>query len=220
MKNKKNKKQHKKLQEEQINKENIQVEEQADTKDNNSVKKESIMQEKKNKQNIDNTKKNSEEIKNATKQIFKQIIIAISIMLYFIIINYAYEHMKTDRLINDIKIFSGAFLVLGIYFLEKAYKNEKLNSLIYSIESFVLSAHSLSILYVITRFNFDFRLYLLTSSFIFSIYYILKSIVIYTKGERQYLKSLSDIPEIVKNEKPVVKKATKKRNNKNGKEKC
>ena len=173
MKNKKNKKQHKKLQEEQINKENIQVEEQADTKDNNSVKKESIMQEKKNKQNIDNTKKNSEEIKNATKQIFKQIIIAISIMLYFIIINYAYEHMKTDRLINDIKIFSGAFLVLGIYFLEKAYKNEKLNSLIYSIESFVLSAHSLSILYVITRFNFDFRLYLLTSSYIFSIYYIL-----------------------------------------------
>lgn len=220
MKNKKNKKQHKKLQEEQINKENIQVEEQADTKDNNSVKKESIMQEKKNKQNIDNTKKNSEEIKNATKQIFKQIIIAISIMLYFIIINYAYEQMKTDRLINDIKIFSGAFLVLGIYFLEKAYKNEKLNSLIYSIESFVLSAHSLSILYVITRFNFDFRLYLLTSSYIFSIYYILKSIVIYTKGERQYLKSLSDIPEIVKKEKPVVKKATKKRNNKNGKEKC
>ena len=220
MKNKKNKKQHKKLQEEQINKEIIQVEEQADTKDNNSVKKESIMQEKKNKQNIDNTKKNSEEIKNATKQIFKQIIIAISIMLYFIIINYAYEQMKTDRLINDIKIFSGAFLVLGIYFLEKAYKNEKLNSLIYSIESFVLSAHSLSILYVITRFNFDFRLYLLTSSYIFSIYYILKSIVIYTKGERQYLKSLSDIPEIVKKEKPVVKKATKKRNNKNGKEKC
>ena len=220
MKNKKNKKQHKKLQEEQINKENRQVEEQADTKDNNSVKKESIMQEKKNKQNIDNTKKNSEEIKNATKQIFKQIIIAISIMLYFIIINYAYEQMKTDRLINDIKIFSGAFLVLGIYFLEKAYKNEKLNSLIYSIESFVLSAHSLSILYVITRFNFDFRLYLLTSSYIFSIYYILKSIVIYTKGERQYLKSLSDIPEIVKKEKPVVKKATKKRNNKNGKEKC
>ena len=178
------------------------------------------MKNKKNKQNIDNSKKNSEEIKNATKQIFKQIIIAISIMLYFIIINYAYEHMKTDRLINDIKIFSGAFLVLGIYFLEKAYKNEKLNSLIYSIESFVLSAHSLSILYVITRFNFDFRLYLLTSSYIFSIYYILKSIVIYTKGEREYLKSLSDIPEIVKKEKPVVKKATKKRNNKNGKEKC
>ena len=44
----------------------------------------------------------------------------------------------------------------------------------------------------------------------FAIYYVLKSTVIYTRARMKYLKSLSDISEIVKDE-PVVKEA-KKRN--------
>ena len=44
-------------------------------------------------------------------------------MIYFIVLNLAYNTMKSDRLIGDIEVFSGAFLVIGIYLLEKAYKN-------------------------------------------------------------------------------------------------
>ena len=71
--------------------------------------------------------------------------------------------------------------------------------------------HALFINHVITIYDFDFRVYLLTSSYIFAIYYVLKSIVIYTKARMKYLKSLSDVSEIVKDE-PIIKEAKKRKN--------
>ena len=76
----------------------------------------------------------------------------------------------------------------------------------------MLSLHSLSIMHIITIYKYDFRFYLLTSSYIVSIYYVLKAIIFYTKGRREYLNSLSDISEIVKKDEPVVKEAKKRTN--------
>lgn len=145
------------------------------------------------------------------KKIYTSIVVAIGIMIYFIVLNLAYNTMKSDRLIGDIEVFSGAFLVIGIYLLEKAYKKDSGTLAISAIEAFVLSIHSLTIMHVITMLNFDFRLYLLTSSYLFAIYYILKSIFIYTKGRRDYERTFSDIPEIVKKDEPKKKEATKKK---------
>lgn len=146
------------------------------------------------------------------KVIFKNLLKAIGIMCYFIILNFAYTRMNLDRLINDIEVFSGIFLVLGLVFLERAYKKDDGKIAISGIELLCLSMHSLSINHVITFYKYDFRLYLLTSSYIFAIYYVLKSIVIYTKEKRKYLKDLSDISEIVKEE-PIKKEAKKRRKN-------
>lgn len=145
------------------------------------------------------------------KKMFRNLLKAIGIMAYFIVLNLAYSNMKQERLVNDIEVFAGAFLVVGIIFLEKAYKRDDGNIAITGIEFLVLSLHSLSIMHVITLFQYDFRFYLLTSSYIVSIYYVLKSIILYTKGRKEYLNSLSDISEIVKKEEPVIKEA-KKRN--------
>lgn len=144
--------------------------------------------------------------------IFKNLLKAVGIMGYFIILNIAYTKMNLDRLINDIEVFSGIFLVLGLVFLERAYKKDDGKIAISGIELLCLSMHSLSINHVITFYKYDFRLYLLTSSYIFAIYYVLKSIVIYTKEKRKYLKDLSDISEIVKEE-PIKKEAKKRRKN-------
>ena len=122
------------------------------------------------------------------KKIQNCIIMAIGIMIYFVILNLAYTNMKLDRLLGDIEVFAGAFLVVGIYFLEKSYKDDKGSLAILAIEFFVLSIHSLTIMHVIKMLEYDFRLYLLTSSYIFAIYYILKSIVFYTKDRREYAK--------------------------------
>ena len=65
--------------------------------------------------------------------------------------------------------------------------------------------------------KYNFRFYVLTFSYIFSTYYVLKCIIIYTKERRKYLESLSDISDLVKEDKPIVKEA-KKRNNKSKKE--
>ncbi|MGN1297190.1 MAG: hypothetical protein ACI4VH_01980 [Clostridia bacterium] len=145
------------------------------------------------------------------EKIFKNLLSAIGVMLYFIVLNFAYTRMDLQRLVQDIEVFAGAFLVLGIWLLEKAYKADKGEIALNGIELLALSLHSLSIMHVITLFKYDFRLYLLTSSYIISIYYVFKSIVIYTKDRKEYLKGLSDISEIVKEEEPVKKEAKKRK---------
>lgn len=143
------------------------------------------------------------------KKMFGNLLRAVGIMFYFMILNLAYSTMKQERLIGDIEVFAGAFLVAGIIFLEKAYKRDNGTMGITGVEFLFLALHSLSIMHVITMLKYDFRLYLLTSSYVFSIYYVLKSIVLYTKGRKEYLNSLSDISEIVKKEEPIKKEAKK-----------
>lgn len=174
---------------------------------NDIITKEETKEDKKNKK-----KKLPKEIsQEILKKMFGNLLRAVGIMLYFIILNLAYSTMKQERLIGDIEVFAGAFLIVGIVLLEMAYKKDNGSIAISGIECLFLSLHSLSIMHVSTLFKYDFRFYLLTSSYIFSIYYVLKAIVLYTKGRREYLKSLSDISEIVKKDEPVIKEA-KKRN--------
>ena len=144
------------------------------------------------------------------KKIFKNLILAIVVMIYFIASNILYTQFELDKMELITKIFSGVFLLSGIVILEIAYKKESGTLLITTLELFVLAIHALFINHVITIYKFDFRTYILTSSYIFAIYYVLKSTVIYTKARWQYLRSLSDISEIVKDE-PIIKEA-KKRN--------
>lgn len=159
-----------------------------------------------------NNKKIPKEIsQEILKKIFKNLLKAIGIMFYFIILNLAYSTMKQERLAGDIKVFAGTFLIVGMLFLEKAYKKEKGSIAITGMEFLFLSLHSLSIMHVIALFKYDFRFYLLTSSYLFSIYYVLKAIILYTKERKDYLNSLSDISEIVKKDEPIKKEA-KKRN--------
>lgn len=162
-------------------------------------------------ENETETKKLPEELK---KRLRNNFFIAVGIIIYFGILILAHAKMKLDRLSCDIEIFASVFLLLGIYMLEKSYKKDNGKVAINAIELLVLAFHSLSITYIITLLNYDFNKYLIISTGAFSIYYILKAIIIYTKNRKEYLDSLSDISEIVSEEKPIVKEATKKQTNK------
>ena len=144
-------------------------------------------------------------------KIIKNLLKAVGVVCYFIVLSFAYTRMNLDRLVTDIEVFSGAFLVLGILALEKSYKDENGSLAITGIELLVLSMHSLSIMHVIALFKCDFKTYMGISSLVAFGYYLLKGIISYTKERREYLKGLSDISEIVKEEEPVKKEA-KKRN--------
>ena len=141
--------------------------------------------------------------------VYKNILIAVIIMIYFIIINSMYYKFDNTMLLNILKVLSIAVLFFGIIVLEIAYRKEKGNLGINAIEIIVLAGHTLSITHIVQLQKFEFANYILVSSYIFSIYFLLKSIIIYTKEKRDYLKSLSDIREIVVND-PVKKNATKK----------
>lgn len=145
------------------------------------------------------------------KKMFGNLVRAVGIMCYFMILNLAHLTMQQERLIGDIEVFAGVFLLVGIIFLEKAYKKDEGSIAITGVEFLFLSLHSLSIMHVITLFQYEFKFYLLTSSYLIAIYYVLKAILLYTKGRKEYLNSLSDISDIVKKDEPIKKEA-KKRN--------
>ena len=156
-------------------------------------------------------KRNNKEIR---KKIFENIIIAIAMMIYFIIINFSYLRMSENILLDGIKIASLVILFLSIIIFEIAYKKDSGRIAINGIEVLVLAIHTLTIWTVINRFKIDFGKYILFSTYTFAIYYILKSIIIYTIEKRKYLDSLSDIHEIVSNE-PIKKEAKKRKNKEN-----
>ena len=148
------------------------------------------------------------------KKIFENIIIAIAIMIYFIIINFSYLRMDESILLQGIKIASIVILFFSIIIFEVAYRKDSGRIAINGIEVLVLAIHTLTIWTVINRFKIEFDTYVLISTYTFAIYYILKSIIIYTIEKKKYLDSLSDIHEIVSNE-PIKKEAKKRKKKEN-----
>ena len=148
------------------------------------------------------------------KKIFENIIIAIAMMIYFIIINFSYLRMEESILLQGIKIASIVILFFSIIIFEVAYRKDSGRIAINGIEVLVLAIHTLTIWTVINRFKIEFDTYVLISTYAFAISYILKSINIYTIEKKKYLDSLSDIHEIVSNE-PIKKEAKKRKNKEN-----
>ncbi|MCI9064167.1 MAG: hypothetical protein HFJ17_06155 [Clostridia bacterium] len=151
-----------------------------------------------------------EKRKKVNKDIYENIIIAVAVMLYFIIINFSYFRLDEKYILIGLKSMSMVILLLSIVIFEIAYRKDSGKLAIYGIESLVIAAHTLSIIHVVQIAKLQFTIYILSSSYTFVIYYILKSMIINTIEKRRYLKSLSDIKEIVSIE-PIKKEATKKK---------
>lgn len=157
--------------------------------------------------------------KESIRKIAINLSLAIFCVIYFLIINIAYNSLSIETFEKVTHIFSGIFVLVGIIFLEKLYKEESGKKAITAIEFFTLGIHSISLIYVMSKYKIELKEYLIGSSYIFSIYYIIKTIIIYFKARKKYLSSLSDVKEIVKKEKPIKKEAKKRRKKKINKNK-
>lgn len=172
---------------------------------------------KNNKENQNKEKQLEAEMKNKiNKEIFFNIIIAIILLAYFFLIPVIQNKFLNENIFEYLRIPATVFFLLTLIFLEMSYKKDSGKVFLRGIEFAIISAHTLSIQYIITKYNINLQLYLTISSYVFAIYYVLKSIIIYTKMRREYLKSLSDISDIVKEEEPQKKEATKKKTNTKG----
>ena len=149
--------------------------------------------------------------KSENLKIFENVIIGISIMIYFLVLNSLYTNVENSVCTYVIKISCMVILLISILIFEIAYRKDSGKLAINGIEVLVLASHSLSMMYVVEKQKFDFTLYILTSSYVFAIYYILKSTIIYTIDKRKKIKDLSDIREIVGNQ-PTKKEAKKRKN--------
>lgn len=147
------------------------------------------------------------------KRIKKDIIIAICLITYVLILSLAYSRMNIDRLSKDIEVFAGTFLVLGLLTLEKAYKFDNGKIAITAIELLVMSFYSLSIKHITALIKIEFINYMFISAGIIAVYYFIKEIILFTKQKRKDLEALSDISEIVKKDEPIKKEAKKRNKN-------
>lgn len=167
---------------------------------------------------IDNT--NEEKNKTSFKEFLKNnsttrnILINIAysaiIMIYFIIFNLQYPTLNEFALKQFIRISTLAFLGISIIMLEIGFRKDSKSVFVNGIEFAVLATFILLIQHMPKILECNDNTYILIGSYLFAIYYILKSGILYTKEKQDELKSLSDIKEIVKEE--PTKKATKRKN--------
>lgn len=134
------------------------------------------------------------------------------IMIYFMFFNIQYEAVSELILAKYINISSIAFLIIAIMIIEISYKKEDDNILIYGLEFLALAIFTLLIKHIPKLLGCNTQTYILVGSYLFAIYYMLKSTILYTKERQEELKKFSDIKEIVKDE--PIKKASKRRNKK------
>lgn len=130
--------------------------------------------------------------------IFKNIILAIGIILFFIFINLGYNNIASSIYLIDLKVFSVVILGIAILTFEKAYKKDSGEYTIYGIEILVLAIFTLLLNYIYSTYNSKFIYIVNTISMIFAIYYVMKSIIIYKKMRNKALKKVSDIRKIIR----------------------
>ena len=132
------------------------------------------------------------------------------IMIYFMFFNIQYEVLTENILSKYINISSMIFLGLAIIMIEISYKKEKDSIFLYGVEFLLLAIFVLLIKHIPKLLDCNTQTYILIGSYLFAIYYMLKSTVLYTKERQEELKSFIDIKEIVKD--VTIKKETKRKN--------
>ena len=145
------------------------------------------------------------------KKIIKNSIVAALILLSFVGIFVAYSVVQDNMFTRIWQGITMSLLVVSIVIFEFAYKKDSGTLALNGIEILVLACFALTIEYIKIRFNVEIKIYTIVFGVVFLVYYLLKTFIIYTSGRKQVLNSLSDIAEIVKEDKPKKKVAVKRK---------
>lgn len=138
-----------------------------------------------------------EELEKINQHIFYNVLVALGVILYFIFLNLGNMNIKSEIYITDLKVFSMCILFLAIVLMEKAYKKDNGEIAIYGIEMIVLALATVSLIYIKLMLSTRYTYIVTSISYIFAIYYLIKSIVIYLRKRKTYF--INDMKEIIKN---------------------
>lgn len=158
-----------------------------------SVKLEEIKQSLKN-----DNKLPKEEDQKINKSIFKNIIIAILIIIYFIFLNLGKVNIKAEVYQTDLKVFSICTLLIAIILIENAYKKDSGEIALYGIEMIAVSIVTLSLIYINLILSNRYVYIVNSISCIFAIYYLIKAIVLYIRKRKKYF--VDDMKEMMDKE--------------------
>lgn len=146
----------------------------------------------------DKKKMPKEEKKKIRKVAFRNIFVAIGIIIYFLFLSLGYINIDNNIFVTDLKVFSMCILLFAIAIIEVAYKKDNGQLAIYGIEMIVLSIASVSLIYVDLMLSSKFIVITSIISAVFALYYILKATIMYLKKKKAYF--INDMKEIIKEE--------------------
>lgn len=138
-----------------------------------------------------------EEIIKIKRKVIPNIIIALSLILFYIFIELGYKNIETINYVLDLKVFSGIFLITSIYLFEKSYKLDEFKKMVFGIEMLIVSIFNLSLIYVYYAYSRSYESIVFIFALIIGIYYFIKSITIFLKNKKEYFFEKSDIKKIV-----------------------
>lgn len=154
----------------------------------------------------------------ANNRIFKNIIISILVLVFCILKILGYSHINSESFLLDLKVFSIGILMFSILLFERSYNKSDSKLLVYGLEGLFISLATLCEVYIFQLYNGYFTVTISIEALILAIYYLTKCIRIYKNTKKQYVNSLSDIKEIVRENK-IVKIFANKNEKIKGKEK-
>ena len=130
------------------------------------------------------------------KKIFQNLGLAVMVVVYFNFIVLGFININNNVFLTDIKVFSMVMLIIAIIVFEIAYKKESGKYAIHGIEILILAFTTMALLYINLMWQEKFIPITVLITYIFSIYYIAKTIIIYYRVKKEY--SASGIKEIIK----------------------
>lgn len=134
-------------------------------------------------------------------KLFKNFCMAILIFLFFMFLNLGYAKLEPTVFEEDLHMFAGILIISTIMVFELAYRKDNGEIAIHGIEMLVLSVLTLFMPYiyfhreVVVRFLYSF------SSMYIAIYYSIKCLVVYGLEVKKYKQGLSDVKELIDEEK-------------------
>lgn len=145
------------------------------------------------------------------KRIFSNILIAIAILAYVILVILGSKNIENNIFIVYAKLSSIVISLISIIIFERSYRKADGKLCIYGTEMLMLAILTLISVYLFQIEKDTFALLMAGVSIFVPIYYLIKSIGIYVRGKKEYIRSQNDISEIVKEDLPETVETKRRR---------
>lgn len=143
-----------------------------------------------------NKKLPNSELEKINSRVFYNICLAVVVMFYLNFVILGYTNIENSVFITDLKVFSIALLAVSIGLFEYAYKKDSGRFAIHGIEILMLALVTMILIYVELMWSDKFIYIAAFVIYVFAIYYVAKSIIIYSKMKKEYF--LTEMKEIIK----------------------
>lgn len=138
----------------------------------------------------------AEELSKINTRLFQNIALAVAIMLYLNFIILGFINIENSVFITDLKVFGVAILAVSIGMFEYAYKKDSGRHTIHGIEILLLAFATIALIYVDLMLADRFVYITAFLTYVFSIYYVAKSIIVYNRMKKQYF--VNSMKEMIK----------------------